>query len=91
MTAEGRPPGLFGAVGLPEAVGFAIGAGAMAKALLVLEANLSGNPRVRRLVRDGVWSELERAMAEHRPAFEAWRGRGPSSDPEEQVEVPVGH
>ena len=51
MTAAGRPPGLFGAVGLPEAVGFAIGAGAMAKALVLLEANLSGSERVRRIRR----------------------------------------
>jgi len=78
MTAVDRPPGLFGAVGLPEAVGFAIGAGAMAKALLVLEANLSGSPRVRRLVRDGVWAHNR---AEPRR----------ESDPEEQVEVTVGH
>jgi len=91
MTTAARPPGLFGAVGLPEAVGFAIGAGAMAKALVLLEANLSASPRVRRLMRDGVWAELERAVSEHRPARDGWRGRGPALDPEEQVQVPVGH
>jgi hypothetical protein len=78
VTSDQRWPRPFGAVGLPEAVGFAIGAGAMAKALVALEANLSGNPRVRRLVRDGLRGP-------------AHGGRGSRSDPEEQVEVPVGH
>jgi hypothetical protein len=42
-----------GGVGLPEVIGFALGAGAMAKALVVLEANLSGSEGVRRLFREG--------------------------------------
>ena len=57
----GRP----GTVGLPEAVGFALGAGAMAKALVVLEANLAGNEAVRRVFRDGgVIAEIERAAVD---------------------------
>jgi hypothetical protein len=68
VTSDQRWPHPFGAVGLPEAVGFAIGAGAMAKALVALEANLSGNPRVRRLVRDGPKATADRS----RPAA---RGR----------------
>jgi hypothetical protein len=54
------------AVGLPEVIGFAIGAGAMAKALVVLEANLSGSDLVRRLVRKGgLVAELERVALGH--------------------------
>jgi hypothetical protein len=53
-------------VGLPEAVGFALGAGAMAKALVLLETNLAGKETVRRVFRDGgVIAELERAAADH--------------------------
>ena len=60
-----RRHGPIGSVGLPEAVGFALGAGVMAKALVALEATLSENERARRLARDGgVVAELERAAAD---------------------------
>jgi hypothetical protein len=61
----GRRHGQVGDVGLPEVVGFAIGAGVMATALAALEAGLAGNERARRLARDGgVRAELERAAAD---------------------------
>jgi len=54
-----------GDAGLPEAVGFALGAGLMATALAALEAALSNSERARRLVRDGgVMVELERAAVD---------------------------
>ena len=52
-------------VGLPEVVGFALGAGAMATAMAALEANLSASETARRLsVRDGVTAELHRVAAD---------------------------
>jgi hypothetical protein len=51
-------------VGLPEVVGFALGAGAMATAIAALEATLSDNETARRLVRDGIRAELHRVAAE---------------------------
>ena len=53
-------------MGLAEVIGFALGAGAMARALVVLEANLSNSDRIRRVVREGgLWAELERTAAAH--------------------------
>lgn len=53
------------AVGLPEVVGFAFGAGVMATALAALEASLTGSERARRLARDGgVRAELGRVAAD---------------------------
>jgi len=51
-------------VGLPEVVGFALGAGAMATAMAALEANLSSSERARRLVREGLTAELHRVAAD---------------------------
>jgi hypothetical protein len=51
-------------VGLPEVVGFALGAGAMATAIAALEANLSGSEAARRLVREGIAAELHRVAAD---------------------------
>jgi hypothetical protein len=51
-------------VGLPEMVGFALGAGAMATAMAALEANLSGSQTARRLVREGLTAELHRVAAD---------------------------
>ena len=54
-------------LGLPEVVGFALGAGAMATALVGLEARLSGSEAARRVVRDGVRAELHRVAADRLP------------------------
>jgi hypothetical protein len=51
-------------VGLPEVVGFALGAGAVATAMAALEANLSGSAAARRLVREGLTAELHRLAAD---------------------------
>lgn len=51
-------------VGLPEVVGFALGAGAMATAMAALQAGLSENETARRLVRDGLLAELHRVAAD---------------------------
>jgi hypothetical protein len=51
-------------VGLPEVVGFALGAGAVATAMAALEANLSGSETARRLVREGITAELHRVAAD---------------------------
>ena len=51
-------------MGLPEVVGFALGAGAMASAMAALEANLSGSERARRVVREGITAELHRVAAD---------------------------
>jgi hypothetical protein len=74
-----KPPrhGRVGDAGLPEAVGFALGAGLMATALAALESALSNNERARALVREGgVRAELERAATDlgrrlHPPAGES--------------------
>jgi hypothetical protein len=65
VDAKTRRQGRVGDAGLPEAVGFALGAGLMATALAALEAALSNSERARRLVRDGgVRVELERAAVD---------------------------
>ena len=51
-------------VGLPEVVGFVIGAGAMATAMVALEASLSGSETARRIARDGLRAELHRMEAQ---------------------------
>jgi hypothetical protein len=51
-------------VGLPEVVGFALGAGAMATAMAAIEANLSASETARRLVRDGITAEFHRVAAD---------------------------
>jgi hypothetical protein len=51
-------------VGLPEVVGFALGAGAVATVLAALEANLSGSEAARRVVREGFSAELHRVAAD---------------------------
>ena len=81
-----RRHGPVAAVGLPEVVGFAIGAGVMVRALAALEAGLAGNERARRLARDGgVRAELERAAADR-----GWRIPLPREAPaEEMVEPPT--
>jgi hypothetical protein len=61
-------------LGLPEMVGFALGAGAMATAMAALEASLSGSERARRLVREGVLAELHRVAADLVPAPRAGHG-----------------
>ena len=61
-------------LGLPEVVGFALGAGAMATAMAALEASLSGSERARRLVREGIRAELHRVAAELVPAPRDGRG-----------------
>jgi hypothetical protein len=51
-------------VGLPEVVGFALGAGAVVTAIAALEANLSGSETARRLVREGITAELHRVASD---------------------------
>ena len=51
-------------VGLPEVVGFALGAGVMATALAALEAGLSGNETARRVVRNGIKAEVHRMASD---------------------------
>ena len=77
VDGNGRRHGRVGDAGLPEAVGFALGAGLMATALAALESALSTNERARALVREGgVRAELERAATDlgrrlHPPAWES--------------------
>ena len=54
-------------VGLPEVVGFALGAGVMATALAALEAGLSGSERARRLARNGIRAEFHRMVVDRVP------------------------
>jgi len=62
-----RAHGSHTEVGLPEVVGFALGAGVMAKALTALEAGLSGSERARRLARDGIRAEFHRMVGDRVP------------------------
>jgi hypothetical protein len=77
VDVKARRHGRVGDAGLPEAVGFALGAGLMATALAALESALSTNERARALVRDGgVRAEFERAATDlgrglHPPAWES--------------------
>jgi hypothetical protein len=95
VDVKARRHGRVGDAGLPEAVGFALGAGLMATALAALESALSTNERARALVRDGgVRAEFERAATDlgrrlHPPAAidgaEFGRSHG---DPNGPVPVP---
>jgi hypothetical protein len=67
MRSNPRRHGPHTDVGLPEIVGFALGAGAMATAMAALEASLSENETARRLVRNGILTELHRMAAERAP------------------------
>lgn len=77
VDVKARRHGRVGDAGLPEAVGFALGAGLMATALAALESALSNNERARALVREGgVRAELERAANDlgrrlHPPPWES--------------------
>ena len=78
-------------VGLPEVVGFVLGAGAMATAMAALEANLSESEAARRLVREGITAELHRAV-EHlpghhpaRPAIPVQRTGPGAADPGDKI------
>ncbi|MGY1804193.1 hypothetical protein ACI78T_13035 [Blastococcus sp. SYSU D00922] len=65
-------------VGLPEVVGFVIGAGAMATAMAALEASLSGSDRARRIARDGIRAELSRMAAERASTSTSGSRAGPT-------------
>lgn len=86
-------------LGLPEVVGFALGAGAMATALAGLEARLSSSETARRLVRDGVRAELHRVAADRLPRARApespvaslWYRARAQSIPSQRVRGSAGH
>ena len=64
MHSDQRRHGPVSDLRLPEVVGFALGAGAMATAMAALEAGLTGSERARRLVREGIRAELHRVAAD---------------------------